>query len=266
MAQGLPGSLMYVLYEELCTQAWCSQDLVGFLGNYGPNMGTKRIRNLPTMYSEAEPGSRAGGASEGHLPVIPHQSPSACSQPWDSHKATACPARTVQPMGSRGCRLRSGSCAVPTSTLPRGCCCSWCTLRRKTQTQEPQTLDAAPSGGQACQGSVAQAPPTSTLSIMFTAQLSVSAVLLNAHFYTFLKYFLQSFYTVISIWIYIITRCDPIEMYVIMVCLLQTHMPQLSPLCYLSGSVQLLSWHAGKGVQAALCSGVATLSIHVCPS
>lgn len=60
---------------------------------------------------------------------------------------------------------------------------------------------------------MAQAPPTSTLSIMFTAQLSVSAVLLNAHFYTFLKYFLQSFYTVISIWIYIITRCDPIEMY-----------------------------------------------------
>lgn len=140
MAQGLPGSLMYVLYEELCTQAWCSQDLVGFLGNYGPNMGTKRIRNLPTMYSEAEPGSRAGGASEGHLPVIPHQSPSARSQPWDSHKATACPARTVQPMGSRGCRLRSGSCAVPTSTLPRGCCCSWCTLRRETRPKNHKHL------------------------------------------------------------------------------------------------------------------------------
>lgn len=99
---------------------------------------------------------------------------------------------------------------------------------------------------------------------MFTAQLSVSAVLLNAHFYSFLKYFLQSFYTVISIWIYIITRCDPIEMYVIMVCLLQTHMPQLSPLCYLSGSIQLLSWHAGKGVQAALCSG--RYPLHPCMS
>lgn len=49
---------------------------------------------------------------------------------------------------------------------------------------------------------------------MFTAQLLVLAVLLNAHFYTFLKYFLQSFYTAISIWIYIITRCDPLEMYV----------------------------------------------------
>lgn len=83
VVQGLPGSLMYVLYEELCTQAWCSQDPVGFLGNYGPNMGTEKIRNLPTVYSEAEPGSRAGGASEGNLPVIPHHSPSACSQPWD---------------------------------------------------------------------------------------------------------------------------------------------------------------------------------------
>lgn len=256
MAQGLPGSLMYVLYEELCAQAWCSQDPVGFLGNYGPNMGTQKIRNLPTMYSEAEPGSRADGASEGKPPC------DTSSQPFSLLSTLghpACPARATQPLGSRGCRLRSGSCAVPTSTLPRGCRCSWLTLRRESQTQEPQTLDAAPSGGQACQGSVAQAPPTSTLSIMFTAQLSVSAVLLNAHFYTFLKYFLQSFYTVISIWIYIITRCDPIEMYVIMVCLLQTHMPQLSPLCYLSGSIQLLSQHAGKGVQAAL-------SIHVCPS
>lgn len=101
---------------------------------------------------------------------------------------------------------------------------------------------------------------------MFTAQLSMSAVLLNAHFYTFLKYFLQSFYTAISIWIYIITRCDPIEMYVMMVCLLQTHMPQLSPLCYLSGSIRPLPQRAGKGVQATLRSGVATLSIHVCPS
>lgn len=117
---------------------------------------------------------------------------------------------------------------MPTSTLPRGCCRSWRTLQRETQTQEPQTLDAAPSGGQACRGSVAQAPPTSTLSIMFTAQLSVSAVLLNAHFYTFLKYFLQSFYTVISIWIYIITRCDPIEMYVIMVFVTNTYATVIS--------------------------------------
>lgn len=163
------------------------------------------------------------------------------------------------PHGERGC-------TVPTSSLPSGCCCSWHTLRRESRTQEPQTLDAGPCGGQACRGSVAQAPPASTLSIMFTAQLSVSAVLLNAHFYTFLKYFLQSFYTAISIWIYIITRCDPIEMYVMMVCLLQMHMPQLSPLCYLSGSIWLLSQRAGKGLQAALCSGVATLSIHVCPS
>jgi len=87
------------------------------------------------------------------------------------------------------------------------------------------------------------------------------------HIFTlFKKYFLQSFYTAISIWIYIITRCDPIEMYVMMVCLLQMHMPQLSPLCYLSGSVRLLPWGAGKGVQATLPGGVATLSIHVCPS
>lgn len=80
VAQGLPGSLMYELYEELC-----SQDPVGFLGNYGPNMGTEKIRNLPTMYSEGEPGSRAGGASEGTLPVTHHHSPSACPQPWDPH-------------------------------------------------------------------------------------------------------------------------------------------------------------------------------------
>lgn len=124
VAQGLPGSLMYVLYEELYTQAWCSQDPVGFLGNYGPNMGTEKIRNLPTMYSEAEPGSRAGGASEGSLPVIHHHSPQPALNPG-THKATACPARSGQPVGSRGCRLRSGSGAVPTSTLPRGCCCSW---------------------------------------------------------------------------------------------------------------------------------------------
>lgn len=32
VAQGLPGFLMYVLYEELCTQAWCSQDPVASLG------------------------------------------------------------------------------------------------------------------------------------------------------------------------------------------------------------------------------------------
>lgn len=56
----------------------------------------------------------------------------------------------------------------------------------------------------------------------------MSAVLLNAHFYTFLKYFLQSFYTVISIWIYIITRCDPIEMYVIMVFVTNTYATVIS--------------------------------------
>lgn len=100
-----------------CTHAWCSQDPVDFLGNYGPNMGTEKIRNLPAMYSEAEPGSRAGGASEGSLPGIPHHSAPACSQP-ETRDATACPARTMQPVGSRGCRLRSGSCAVPTSTCP----------------------------------------------------------------------------------------------------------------------------------------------------
>lgn len=33
------------------------------------------------MYSEAEPGSRASGAGEGNLPVIPHDGPSACLQP-----------------------------------------------------------------------------------------------------------------------------------------------------------------------------------------
>lgn len=104
---------------------------------------------------------------------------------------------------------------------------------------------------------------------MFTAQLSASAVLLNAHFYTFfffLRYFLQSFYTAISIWIYIITRCDPIEMYVMMVCLLQMHMPQLSPLCYLSGGVRLLPPARWGGGPAALRRAVAAVSIHVCPS
>lgn len=45
------------------------------------NMGTEKIRNLSTMYSEAEPGSRASGADEGNLPVIPHHSPSACLWP-----------------------------------------------------------------------------------------------------------------------------------------------------------------------------------------
>lgn len=34
--RGLPGTLMYVPYEELRTEAWCIQDPVGFLGNYGP--------------------------------------------------------------------------------------------------------------------------------------------------------------------------------------------------------------------------------------
>lgn len=45
------------------------------------NMGTEKIRNLTTMYSEAEPRSRASGTGEGNLPVIPHHSPSACSWP-----------------------------------------------------------------------------------------------------------------------------------------------------------------------------------------
>lgn len=45
------------------------------------NMGTEKIRNLSTMYSEAEPGSRASGTSEGNLPVIPHHGLSACSWP-----------------------------------------------------------------------------------------------------------------------------------------------------------------------------------------
>lgn len=222
------------------------------------NTGTEKIRNLQPCTLEAEPRSRASGAGEGNLPVIPHHGPSACSRPSGPAMPQHVPRQPHAPWGE--------GCTVPTSSLPSGCCCSWHTLRRESRTQEPQTLDAGPCGGQACRGSVAQAPPASTLSIMFTAQLSVSAVLLNAHFYTFLKYFLQSFYTAISIWIYIITRCDPIEMYVMMVCLLQMHMPQLSPLCYLSGSIWLLSQRAGKGLQAALCSGVATLSIHVCPS
>lgn len=83
VAQGLPGSLMYVLYEELCTQAWCSQDPVASLGTMDQtNMGTEKMRNLSTMYSEAEPRSRASGTGEGNLPVIPHHGPSACSQPW----------------------------------------------------------------------------------------------------------------------------------------------------------------------------------------
>lgn len=36
---------MYVPYEELCTEAWCVQDSVGFLGNYGPKKiwGQRRL-------------------------------------------------------------------------------------------------------------------------------------------------------------------------------------------------------------------------------
>lgn len=45
-------------------------------------MGTEKIRKLSTMYSEAEPRSRASGTGEGNLPVIPHHSPSARSWPW----------------------------------------------------------------------------------------------------------------------------------------------------------------------------------------
>lgn len=44
-------------------------------------MGTEKIMNLSTMYSEAEPGRRANGAGEGNLPVIPHHSPPACLWP-----------------------------------------------------------------------------------------------------------------------------------------------------------------------------------------
>lgn len=50
VAQGLLGSLMYVLYEELCTQAWCSQDPVGFLGNYGPNKYRDREDQEPVNH------------------------------------------------------------------------------------------------------------------------------------------------------------------------------------------------------------------------
>lgn len=111
---------------------------------------------------------------------------------------------------------------------PSGSChCSLRTLRNGTRNKELQTLDTSPALRLGLSMALWRRRPTSTLSIMFTAQLSLSAVLLNAHFYTFL-YFLQSFYTAVSIWIYIITRRDPIEMYVIMVRLLQMHMPQLS--------------------------------------
>lgn len=138
-------------------------------------MGTEKMRNLPTMYSEAEPGSRASGASEGNLPVIPHHGPSACPWPW----APTVPQHV--PQGSRAPR-RAGTAWCLLAPLPRGCHHSWPTLWRETQSQEPQRVEAAPAGGQ---GSVAQAPHKHTLSTMFTAQLSVSAVLLNAHFYTF---------------------------------------------------------------------------------
>lgn len=111
---------------------------------------------------------------------------------------------------------------------PSGSChCSLRTLRSGIRNQALQTLDTSPASWLGLSMALWRRRPTSTLSRMFTAQLSLSAVLLNAHFYTFL-YFLQSFYTAVSIWIYIITRREPLEMYVIMVCLLSMHMPQLS--------------------------------------
>lgn len=50
VAQGLPGSLVYVLYEELCTQAWCNQDPVVFLGNYGPSKYGNREDQEPVNH------------------------------------------------------------------------------------------------------------------------------------------------------------------------------------------------------------------------
>lgn len=59
VAQGLPGSLMYVLYEELCTKAWCIQDPVGFLGNYGPNKfwGQRRLGTCQPSTLRLNPGA-----------------------------------------------------------------------------------------------------------------------------------------------------------------------------------------------------------------
>lgn len=45
------------------------------------NLGAEKIGNLSTVYSEAEPGSRASSAGEGNLSVIPHRGPSACLRP-----------------------------------------------------------------------------------------------------------------------------------------------------------------------------------------
>lgn len=124
MAQGLPGSLMYVLYEELCTQAWCSQHPVGFLGNYGPDKyGDREDQEPSTMYSEAEPGSRASGAGEGNLPVIPHHSPSACSQPWGPTMPQHVPRGLHTPWGAGAARCPPAPCpaaAAAPGTRSRG--------------------------------------------------------------------------------------------------------------------------------------------------
>lgn len=160
-------------------------------------LGAEKIGNLSTVYSEAEPGSRASGAGEGNLSVIPHRGPSACSRPRGPtarqhvlreggggggekearEELLLHPLSSPQPLsvpGRSGARRRqgrrrSGACSTPVppraEAVPGGRCRSWRTLHTKTPTEEPQTLDAAPSGGQACRGSVAQAPPTSTLSV-----------------------------------------------------------------------------------------------------
>lgn len=50
---------MYVSYEELCTEAWCIQDPMGFLGNYGPKKiwGQRRLGICQTSTPWLNPGA-----------------------------------------------------------------------------------------------------------------------------------------------------------------------------------------------------------------
>lgn len=121
------------------------------------NMGTE---NLSTMYSEAEPRSRASGTSGGILPVIPHHGPSTRLWLWGptSHEDHA-------PHEEQGCRRRSGGCVIPASALPRGCHCSWRTLHRKPELKNHKHLMQPHLVGRPVGAWWRRRPLTSTLSV-----------------------------------------------------------------------------------------------------